>query len=155
MEELCKKFPKICNCPYKEDIDNDLKKGKTAYYINKWLKDTDCPISYDTIRKYQKYLIEHGEITQEQRHASPTEDEEELLTQLQKKAKAALTSLDMDNLNDNVKVQLILGACKLIYGNKHYVAADVTNDNTHSYNFDNEILGVIGNALERRNHNND
>ena len=61
----------------------------------------------------------------------------------------------MDNLNDNVKVQLILGACKLIYGNKHYVAADVTNDNTHSYNFDNEILGVIGNALERRNHNND
>ena len=58
MEDICKRFPKICNCAYKDDIDNDLQKGKTAYYISKWLKETDCPISYDTIRKYQKYLIE-------------------------------------------------------------------------------------------------
>ena len=66
MEDVCRKFPKICNCPYKNDIDNDLQKGKSPYYIAKWLKDTDCPISHETIRKYQKYLFEHEMIKQEQ-----------------------------------------------------------------------------------------
>lgn len=121
MEDICKKFPKICNCTYKDDIDNDLRKGKTAYYIAKWLKDTECPISYDTIRKYQNYLIGVGELTFEQKKGSPSDAEDNLLTELEKKAKAALDSLDMDSVSDNVKVQLVLGACKLIFGNKYNV----------------------------------
>ena len=153
MEDICKKFPKICNCPYKEDIDKDLQKGKTAYYISKWLKKTECPISYDTIRKYQKYLLEHDMIQQE--HESPSDNEDDLLTELEKKAKKAIENLDMDQLSDNVKVQFILGAYKILYGNKHQVnmAADVTNTSNNTHNFNDEILGVIGNAITRRNTN--
>jgi hypothetical protein len=141
MEDICKRFPKICNCPYKDDIDNDLKKGKTPYYIGKWLKDTDCPISHDTIRRYQKYLLEHGEIKQETQ--SPSHKEDNLLTQLEKKAQAALESLDMENISDNVKVQLILGACKLIYGNKHLVDANVDSRVTMESLFDDELIDTI------------
>lgn len=143
MEDLCKRFPKICNCPYKEDIDNDLKKGKTAYYISKWLSETECPISYDTLRKYQKYLIEIGEITTEQKTASPSHAEDNLLTKLETKATQALESLDMENINDNVKVQLILGACKLIYGNKHLVDANVDSRVTMESLFDDELIDTI------------
>ena len=143
MEELCKKFPKICNCPYKEDIDNDLRKGKTSYYISKWLKETECPISYDTIRKYQKYLIQTGEITHEQKTASPSHKEDNLLTQLEKKAQVALESLDMEQVNDNVKVQLILGACKLIYGNKHLIDANVDSRVTLDKLFDDDLIDTI------------
>ena len=141
MEELCKKFPKICNCPYKDDIDKDLQKGKTPYYIAKWLREKDCPISDKTIRKYQKYLIEIGEITFEQKQGSPSHAEDDLLTQLEKKASAALESLDMDHVSDNVKVQLILGACKLIYGNKYNVEAEskVTMQNL----FDDDLIDKI------------
>ena len=143
MEDLCKRFPKICNCPYKEDIDNDLKKGKTAYYISKWLSETECPISYDTLRKYQKYLLEIGEITTEQKTSSPSHAEDNLLTKLEKKATQALESLDMENISDNVKVQLILGACKLIYGNKHLVDANVDSRVTMESLFDDELIDTI------------
>ena len=143
MEDLCKRFPKICNYPYKEDIDNDLKKGKTAYYISKWLSETECPISYDTLRKYQKYLIEIGEITTEQKTGSPSHAEDNLLTKLEKKATAALESLDMEHVSDNVKVQLILGACKLIYGNKHLVDANVDSRVTMETLFDDELIDTI------------
>ena len=143
MEDLCKRFPKICNCPYKEDIDNDLKKGKTAYYISKWLSETECPISYDTLRKYQKYLLEIGEITTEQKTSSPSHAEDNLLTKLEKKATQALESLDMENISDNVKVQLILGACKLIYGNKHLVDANVDSRVTMETLFDDELIDTI------------
>ena len=143
MEDLCKRFPKICNCPYKEDIDNDLKKGKTAYYISKWLSETECPISYDTLRKYQKYLIEIGEITTVQKTGSPSHAEDNLLTNLEKKATAALESLDMEHVSDNVKVQLILGACKLIYGNKHLVDANVDSRVTMESLFDDELIDTI------------
>ena len=141
MEDICKKFPKICNCPYKDDIDNDLKKGKTPYYIAKWLKDTECPISHETIRRYQKYLLEHDEIQQET--VSPSNDEDNLLTQLEKKAKDALESLDMNNVSDNVKVQLILGACKLIYGNKYLVNADVDSRVKIENLFDDDLINEI------------
>ena len=143
MEDICKRFPKICNCPYKEDIDNDLKKGKTAYYISKWLSETECPISYDTLRKYQKYLLEIGEITTEQKTSSPSHAEDNLLTKLEKKATAALESLDMEHVSDNVKVQLILGACKLIYGNKHLVDANVDSRVTMESLFDDELIDTI------------
>ena len=143
MEDICKRFPKICNCPYKEDIDNDLKKGKTAYYLSKWLSETECPISYDTLRKYQKYLLEIGEITTEQKTSSPSHAEDNLLTKLEKKATAALESLDMENISDNVKVQLILGACKLIYGNKHLVDANVDSRVTMETLFDDELIDTI------------
>lgn len=121
MDDICKKFPKICNCPYKEDIDKDLQQGKTPYYIANWLKKTDCKISDSTIRRYQKYLIENDGIPQQQE--SPSHAEDNLLTKLEKKATAALENLDMNKVSDNVKVQLILGACKLIYGNKYNVDA--------------------------------
>lgn len=141
MEELCEKFPKICNCPYKEDIDKDLKNNKSPYYIAKWLKDTECPISEGTIRKYQKYLIEIGEITIEQKQGSPSHHEDDLLTELEKKALAALESLDLEKVSDNVKVQLILGTCKLIYGNKYNVESEsrVTMNNL----FDDDLIDKI------------
>ena len=128
MEDICKKFPKICNCPHKEDIDKDLQKGKTAYYIAKWLKKTECPISYDTIRKYQKYLLEHDMIQQEQ--SSPSDTEDELLTILEKKARKAIQNLDIDSANPNVQVQFILGALKLLVGTKQQVDvnANVRNE---------------------------
>lgn len=143
MEDICKRFPKICNCPYKEDIDNDLKNNKSPYYVAKWLKNTECSISEGTIRKYQKYLIEIGEITTEQKTASPSHKEDNLLTKLEKKATQALESLDMENISDNVKVQLILGACKLIYGNKHLVDANVDSRVTMESLFDDELIDTI------------
>ena len=140
MEELCKKCPKICNCPYKEDIDQDLRKGKTPYYISQWLKKTECSISDNTIRRYQKYLIEHDAIPQESESPSHTEDN--LLTKLEKVSTIALESLDMTKVSDNVKVQLILGACKLIYGNKHLInsTSHVTLDKLFDDDLINEIL---------------
>lgn len=153
MEDICKKFPKICNCPYKDDIDKDLKNNKSPYYIAKWLKNTDCSISEGTIRKYQKYLIQNGVITHEQKQASPSHQEDALITQLENKAKNAILSLDMDHVSDNVKVQLILGACKLIYGSSHQIQmnADVTSENKNTHNLDNEVLKVLSDALQRRN----
>ena len=128
MEDICKKFPKICNCPYKEDIDKDLQKGKSPYYIAKWLKDTECPISHETIRRYQKYLIEHGGLKQE--HQSPSDNEDELLTLLQKKTSKALQNLELESANPNVQVQFILGALKLLIGTKSQVDinADVRSE---------------------------
>ena len=143
MEDICKKFPKICNCPYRDDIDNDLKNHKSPYYVAKWLKNTDCAISESTLRKYQKYLISIGEISQEQKKASPSHTEDNLLTKLEKKALAALESLDMDQVTDNVKVQLILGACKLIYGNKYVVDANVDSQVTLDTLFDDNLIDTI------------
>ena len=143
MEDICKKFPKICNCSYKDDIDKDLKNNKSPYYIAKWLKNTDCSISEGTIRKYQKYLIEIGEIVTEQKHASPSHSEDNLLTKLEKKATAALDSLDMENVSDNVKVQLILGAVKLIYGNKHLINGNLDSKVTIDKLFDDDLIDKI------------
>lgn len=141
MEDICKKFPKICNCPYKEDIDNDLKKGKTPYYISKWLSKTECKISDTTIRKYQKYLLAHDGIQAIEQ--SPSHKEDTLITKLEAKATEALKSLDMENVSDNVKVQLILGACKLIYGNKYFVNADVDSKVTMNSLFDDDLIDEI------------
>lgn len=47
MDELCNKFPRVCNCPYKEKIDKELKEGKTVYYVCQWLKKQN--ILYPTI----------------------------------------------------------------------------------------------------------
>ena len=143
MEDICKRFPKICNCAYKDDIDKDLCNNKSPYYVAKWLKKTECPISEDTIRRYQKYLIEHGEITHEQKQASPSHQEDNLLTKLEQKATAALESLDIENVSDNVKVQLILGAAKLIYGNKHIVDANVDSKVTMDNLFDDDLIDTI------------
>ena len=141
MEDICKKFPKICNCPYKDDIDNDLQKGKTPYYISKWLSETECKISDTTIRKYQKYLLEHDGLKQET--ASPSHQEDNLLTKLEQKANQALESLDMDQVSDNVKVQLILGAAKLIYGNKHILNGNLDSRVTLDKLFDDDLIDEI------------
>ena len=132
MEEICKKFPKICKCSYKEDIDKDLTKGKSPYYIAKWLKNTDCPITETTIRKYQKYLIEQGAITREPKQASPSQHEEDLLTLLEKKTNKALKNLELESANPNVQVQFILGALKLLVGTRQQldINADVTSEVT-------------------------
>ena len=49
----------------------------------------------------------------------------------------------MENISDNVKVQLILGACKLIYGNKHLVDANVDSRVTMESLFDDELIDTI------------
>lgn len=154
MEDICKKFPKICNCPYKGDIDKDLKNNKSPYYVAKWLKDTECPISESTIRAYQKYLINIGEIVIEQKQGSPSHTEEHLLTKLEKKTQQAINNLDLDNISDNVKVQFILGAYKILYGNKHQIdmTGDLRSENVTSHNIDDSTLKVLSDAIQRRNH---
>jgi hypothetical protein len=49
----------------------------------------------------------------------------------------------MENVSDNVKVQLILGACKLIYGNKHLIDANVDSKVTMNNLFDDELIDEI------------
>jgi hypothetical protein len=132
MEDICKKFPKICNCPYKDDIDRDLKNNKSPYYVAKWLKNTECPISESTVRAYQKYLISIGEIEIKQKQASPSQHEDDLLTLLEKKTNKALKNLELESANPNVQVQFILGALKLLVGTRQQldINADVTSEVT-------------------------
>ena len=129
-EDICRKFPKICNCPYKEDIDKDLRKGKTPYYISQWLRKTECHISDTTIRRYQKYLHQTGGIPQQTK--SPSQHEEDLLTLLEKKTNKALKNLELESANPNVQVQFILGALKLLVGTRQQldINADVTSEVT-------------------------
>lgn len=143
MEELCNRFPKICNCPYHNDIDHDLENGRTPYYIANWLQKTECRISDTTIRRYQKYCFDNGILELKTTIQAPSKREENLLTKLEKKALAALESLDMENVSDNVKVQLILGACKLIYGNKHFIDANVDSKVTMNNLFDDDLIDEI------------
>ena len=49
----------------------------------------------------------------------------------------------MEQVNDNVKVQLILGACKLIYGNKHLIDANVDSRVTLDKLFDDDLIDTI------------
>lgn len=153
MEELRKRFPKICNCPHHNDIDRDLKSGKTPYYIANWLEKTECKISDTTIRRYQKYCFDNGILTLESTIRSPSENEEHLLTKLEKKAQKAIDNLDMDNLSDNVKVQFILGAYKILYGSKHQVdmAGDLRTESATVHDIDGDTLKVLSDAIQRRN----
>ena len=145
MEELCKKFPKICNCPYKDDIDNDLKKGKSPYAIAQWLKKTDCKISDQTIRRYQKYCIENdyfeietpGLITD----LEDMPDKEEIDKLLIKKMMLCMQSVDFEQMSDNVKSQFILGVYKAIFGNN--INATVDSKLTMAKFFDDELVDEI------------
>ena len=130
MEDLCKKFPRVCNCPYKDDIDKDFKNGKTAYYVCQWLKKTEYTVSYSSLKKYYDYLVENGEIVIEQKKGSPSDSEDQLLTLLEKKTQKALQNLELESANPNVQVQFILGALKLLVGTKQQVDinADVKSD---------------------------
>lgn len=121
IEDICKKFPKICNCPHKEDIDKDLQNGKTPYYIAKWLKDTECPISDETIRRYQKYLKEHGEIKPPEPLYNEDNNLDEKLTKL---LDYGLANIKFDEMNPNVQVQWLLGLLKIVKGNKHNLEMD-------------------------------
>jgi hypothetical protein len=49
----------------------------------------------------------------------------------------------MDNVSDNVKVQLILGAAKLIYGNKHILNGNVNSRVTLDKLFDDDLIDEI------------
>lgn len=149
MDDIFKKFPKICSCPYKKDIDKDLKKGKTPYYISKWLEGTECPISDATIRRYQKYLIEEGLIDLNEQ-VSPSDAEDELITLLQQKATEGIRTLKIDGLSDNVKVQLILGACKLIYGNKHQVDMAASVNQKANVTIDETVLKELTDVIKPR-----
>ena len=120
MEDLCKKFPKICNCQYKDKIDADLENGKSPYYIANWLKDTDCSISDTTIRKYQNYLKQKGELNPRKLIT----DDDGLDDKLNKLLDYALDNVKFDEMNPNVQVQWILGLLKIIRGDKHNLAMD-------------------------------
>lgn len=122
MEDLSKKFPRVYNCPYKKDIDNDLKNHKSAYSISKWLEDTEYPISPGTINTYKKHLIEIGEITVEnKKRPKPSLNKEKAFEQLEDKLFVALDKIDLAKASNNVLVQFILGAYKLLYGEKYSV----------------------------------
>lgn len=49
----------------------------------------------------------------------------------------------MDKLSDNVKVQLILGAAKLIYGNKHLINGNLDSRVTLDKLFDDDLIDEI------------
>lgn len=121
-DDICKKFPKVCNCPYKDRIDDDFKNnGKTAYYVCKWLKNTNYPISYSALKKYYDYLKQNGEI----KPPEPVEIEPDCIDEkLQKKLEYALDNIKFDDMNPNVQVQWVLGLLKIIRGDKHNVAVD-------------------------------
>lgn len=152
MDDLCKKFPRVCNCPYKEDIDNHFKNGKTAYYVCQWLKKTDYTISYSALKKYYDYLKENGEINPS---FETTLDNEEIDEILLKKLQYAANNVDFDNMNPNVQVQWVLGLYKILFGDKHHVnmAADITSNNDTTHKFNEETLNVIRDAISRRNNN--
>ena len=117
-EEICKKFPKICNCPYKEDIDKKLQHGETPYAISKWLNQVECPISYKTISRYKKYLVDHSlfeEAPRKPKIKPKGNHKQEIFDLLEEKLLTTLTAFNPENASDNVKVQLILGAIKLLY----------------------------------------
>lgn len=122
MDDLCNKFPRVCNCPYKERIDKEFKEeGKTVYYVCQWLKKTEYPISYPTLKKYYDYLKENGEI----KPPEPVEIEPDCIDEkLQKKLEYALDNIKFDDMNPNVQVQWVLGLLKIIRGDKHNVAVD-------------------------------
>ena len=149
MDELCNKFPKVCKCPYKEEIDNHFKNGKTAYYVCKLLKKTEYPISYNTLKKYHDYFKEHNEI----RTFQTTLDNEEIDEILLKKLRYAVNNVDFDNMSPNVQVQWVLGLHKILFGDKHQVQMSADVNNTTKHEFNEEVLGVISNAISRRNTN--
>ena len=122
MEDISKKFPKIYKCPYKKDIDDELKNHKSPYSISKWLKDTEYPVSRATISRYQKYLIEIGEITVEnKKRPKPSLNKEKAFEQSEDKLFVALDKIDLAKASNNVLVQFILGAYKLLYGEKYSI----------------------------------
>ena len=118
MDNLCKKFPKICNCPYKEDIDNQLQQGKTPYAISKWLSKTECPISESTLKRYRTYLTERGMLSN---NPTPIDHNTELNKEsidaiLRPKLFEAIQTLDLTRCSPNVTTQFIIGVYKLLYG---------------------------------------
>lgn len=122
MIDIANKFPKIYNCSYKKDIDNDLKNHKSPYSISKWLDDVGEPISDSTIRRYQKCLIEIGEITAEdKKRPKPSLNKEKAFEQLEDKLFIALDKIELAKASNNVLVQFILGAYKLLYGEKYSI----------------------------------
>ena len=139
MENLCKKFPKICNCPHKDKIDKDLQNNKSPYYISKWLSKTECPISAPTIRKYQNYLKECGEL----KPPEITIDNEEIDEVLLKKLRYAANNVDFDNMNPNVQVQWVLGLYKILFGDKKVVNADIESKVTLERLFDDNLINDI------------
>ena len=150
MEELCDKFQKVCKCPYKEGIDDYFNQGKSAYFVCKWLKKTDYPISYNTLKKYYDYLKDNGEINPSFETSMDNEEIDEVLL---KKLRYAANNVDFDNMNPNVQVQWVLGLYKIVFGDKHQVnmAADITNTNDTTHAFDEDTLSVISDAISRRN----
>ena len=121
MDDLCNKFPRVCNCPYKDRIDNDFKNGKTAYYVCQWLKDTDYTISYSALKKYYDYLKAHGEIKPPEPLYNEDNNLDEKLTKL---LDYGLQNIKFDEMNPNVQVQWLLGLLKIVKGNKHNLEMD-------------------------------
>ena len=139
MDELCDKFPRVCNCPYKEDIDNYFNNGKTAYFVCNWLKKTDYPISYNTLKKYYDYLKDNGDI----KSPKTTFDNEEIDDILLKKLKYAANNVDFDNMNPNVQVQWVLGLYKVLFGDKRVINADINSKVTMCSLFDDALIDEI------------
>ena len=139
MEELCDKFPKVCKCPYKEGIDDYFNQGKSAYFVCKWLKKTDYPISYNTLKKYYDYLKDNGEI----KPPETTFDNEDVDEILLKKLRYAAKNVDFDNMNPNVQVQWVLGLYKILFGDKRIINADVESRLTLNQLFDDDVIDKI------------
>ena len=131
MEDICKKFPKICESPYKEYIDKDLENNKPPAYIEeqirKYAKTKDECISRETIRRYKNYMVTHTEITQ---HTS----KEKLIKKIHQRSGEILLEI-LPTLSGGNVVQLFLGTGKLlqnmdIISNNTENLSELINDNT-------------------------
>lgn len=141
MEDICKKFPKICESPYKEYIDKDLENNKPPAYIEeqirKYAKTKDECISRETIRRYKNYMVTHTEITQhtsKETKQSTYELEEELIKKIHQRSGEILLEI-LPTLSGGNVVQLFLGTGKLlqnmdIISNNTENLSELINDNT-------------------------
>jgi len=155
LEEILKiikeKFPIVCKNPYNKEIISCLKKGHSAYSINKWLCEREAPISTSRLTDLKNFLLEQNLISENPPNEYDKFTDTELFSEFEKQLMKAIISLDVDNLNDNVKVQWILGALKFKYGNKLQIDMDARTENKNTHEMNDDVLKVLSNALERRN----
>ena len=120
MEDICKKFPKICESPYKKYIDKDLETNKSPAYIEeqirKYAKTKDECISSETIRRYKNYLTTYTEPSSKppkETNQLTYELQEDLVKQIHQRSGEILLEI-LPTLSGGNVVQLFLGTGKLL-----------------------------------------
>jgi len=152
MEDICKKFPKICESPHKKYIDKDLENNKSPQYIEEQIKKyaktkNEC-ISRETIRRYKNYLISHREKTSpklNETNQTTYELEDDLIKQIHQRSGEILLEI-LPTLSGGNVVQLFLGTGKLI---QNMEIATINEENLSDLASEETIL-IINDRAKRR-----